>query len=141
MHYNIPLMCCQFFYKTQSALWVAVSPVSKGMHYHIGNIVFLGQGAEFFKVIDMGVYPSIAHQAHKMQCSARYLSSSKSSFQHRTALKFPIFYGYIDTFQFLVHNSACAYIEVPDFTVAHLPFGQTNSLTAGYEFRIGVSAI
>src|SRR5690606_33100296 len=79
-----------------------------------------------YKMAYMGMYSSIAYQPHQMCRFAVFPGILQAFKQGGIHCKSSVFYRYVYSLEFLVHNTSCTEIEVAYLTVSHLPFGQAN---------------
>ena len=81
----------------------------------------LAQGLE---VADMAVDAAIRDEPSQMQAAAAFQDFGEKIIENRIFGKAAVLKGNVDAGHVLVNNSARAYIEVPDFRIAHIAFWQ-----------------
>src|SRR5882762_854435 len=81
------------------------------------------------------VDPTRSDETHKMESPAKLFHLTACTHQGGIGVEAPIGDGRRDSYQILHHHASRPKIEVSDFAVAHLPFGETNANTRCFEER------
>lgn len=76
-------------------------------------------------MLDMAMYPAVGQEAIQMELLVVILCSLHRFDQRRVVEKLPFADRFRNPGQILVHDAACADVQMADFGVAHLPFRQT----------------
>ena len=100
------------------------------MHIHVVETLRLGKIDKRLAVIDMRVNTAVTHQAHDVQLAVVLLDVLHCAEKCRVCKEIAVRDTLGDTSKFLINNATCAHIEMADFAVAHLTFGQTYRQTA-----------
>ncbi len=85
------------------------------------------------------VHAAVGDEPEKMQPLA--LCARERFLQNRIFFQLAIRDRFVDASQILINNPASAEIQVADFGVAHLSFGQSDIEAARAQFSVGIFAI
>ena len=103
------------------------------MHRNPLNAQFPCHANHGEQVVLMAVHAAGRQQAEQVQGTARRRSGQTGFAQGRIGLETAIQDVFVDPGQLLIHHAAGAEIHMPDFGVAHLPFGQADLHSAGVD--------
>ena len=117
-----------------------VAAVHEGVDEDAIDAVLLRHFQQRVQMRLLRVHAAVGEQAEQMQpalAGARVLHGIE---QHGMREKFAVLDHQVDAGDVHVHDAAGADVEVADFAVAHLPFGQADERPAGMNQRVGILA-
>ena len=98
-----------------------------------------GRGpAQGDKMMDVAVYAAVGKKAGEMKPAVRLQGFLYDIHEDGIGFQRAVFHGHVDTRHVLVDDTARADIEVSDFGVAHIAFGQADGAARG--LKLGVRA-
>ncbi len=121
-----------------TAAGVCVATVHKAVQIHFFEAVVLGDVAQGVHVVERRVHTAgrgEAHEVHGLACGGAVF---ECLFDFRIVVDFARFNGFVDFYEVLIHDAACADVEVAYLGVAHLAVGQTDKFAAGLQFGVGI---
>ena len=117
-----------------------VAAVHEGVHEDAVHAVLLRHLQQRVEMRLLRMHAAVGKQSEQMQpplAGARMLHGIE---QHGMREEFAVLDHQIDARDVHVHDAPRADVEVPDFAVAHLPFGQSDERPAGVNERVGILA-
>ena len=123
---------CELRQISRPALWRSIAAIRDRMHQHFPASRRLGGSTNGHQMILMTVHSPIADQTQQVQPMP--LGLGESLLQYRITRQGILTDGLVDARQVLINNPPRAQIEVPHFTVAHLPGWQTHVLPRAGNF-------
>ena len=117
-----------------------VPPVHEGMHENAVHALLLRHFEQRVKMRLLRVHAAVGDQPEEVQTPAAASRMLHGRRQRRVRKELAILNHQIDARDVHVHDPARANIQVPDFTISHLPFRQTDKRTAGMNQGIGILA-
>ncbi len=103
-----------------------VAPVEKGVDEDLFAAALLRQPQQRVQVGVVAVDPAVRQKAHDVQGLPAGHGAVHRAGQGGVFIEAAVFHGFRDAGQLLVDDAAGADVGVPDFGVAHLPFGQAH---------------
>ncbi len=122
--------------KIDAAVRRRIAAVEEAMHENALDLVLLRHAQQREQVLDVRMHAAVAEQAHQMQlplASALHGGEQKLVLKKRAGAQ-----GLVDARDVHVHHAARADIQMPDFAVSHLPFGQAHGRAGGVNQRVGI---
>ena len=86
------------------------------------------------------MHATVGKQSEQMQLSSAGARVLHGVEQHGMREEFAVLDHQVDAGNVHVHDSSGADIQMPDFAVAHLPFGQSNEGSTRLNERVGIFA-
>ena len=121
--------------KFDAAVRRRVAPVHEAVDENALDVLLARHVQQREKMLDVRVHAAVAQQTHQMQL-ARAAALHRVE-QQRLLEKFAGRDHQVDARDVHVHDAARADIQVADFAVAHLPFGQADGRPGSVDQRVG----
>ena len=86
------------------------------------------------------MHAAVGDQPEQMQLASAGAGVLHGLEQYRMRKEFAVLDHQIDAGDVHVHDAASADVQMADFAVAHLPFGQADKRAAGLNERVGIFA-
>ena len=121
-----------------AAVRVGVAAVHKAMHEGILDLILGGDVAELEKVLQRRVHAAVRHETHEMHVHAVLFGVFERGLHLGILHDRVVAAGAVDLHEVLIDDATGADIEVANLRIAHLSVGQTDVLTVGAQFGMGV---
>ena len=92
-------------------------------------------------MVDVGMYPAIAYQSHKVNRLIVSFSIVESLFQHRLFPEAVVGNRQIYLCEILIYNAPGTEVHMSHLAVAHLPFGKANIHSVGAQGAVRIFCI
>ena len=126
------------FHKSQTALGIGVAAVHESVNVDMLNAFTAGKVDEGQKMVKTRMYAAVGKESHQV----KRLAGSFEVLKHRAAFgllkELILRTGAVDAHQILIDHAAGADVEVADFGIAHLTFGQAYVFAVGAKLRVRV---
>ena len=99
------------------------------------DFIFAGHAQQSEEMLDVGVHAAVAEQAEQMQLVRA--AAFHGFEQQRLAREFAAGDELVNARDVHVHDASGADIQVADFAIAHLSFGQADGGAGGVDQRVG----
>ena len=125
----------QLFDETLTAFRVGVAAVHETMHVSMFDAVSLGNAAQREQMIQRGMHTTGRGQSHQMHALAVLLGIFVGRNYFGILQDAAVGTGTVNFHQILIHDTACADIEVTHLGIPHLSVGQSHVLTRSLQLR------
>ena len=117
-----------------------VAAIHEGMDEDAIDSLLLGHFQQRIEMILTRVHAAIGDQAKQVQLAAAGARILHRLDEHGMGEEFAVLDHQVDARDVHVHDAPRADVEMADFAVAHLPFGQSDKRSAGVNQRVGIFA-
>ena len=112
-----------------------VSAVQETVHHQFLYAFLLRQIDQGQQMGDVAVHAPVRQQSLQMECRVVFLHMLDRLQESLILKEIPVLNGLGDPCQLLVHDPACADVQMPDLGIAHLAFRQPHIQPAGLQRR------